>query len=205
MGPQASHQPQVFILKWAQQCCLRHGLLWDSCEMMCIKEPYGERSINFTCLLWLSIEQYSTWSLNLFCYRTHSTLMKLHLSPCSAQYIMLWLILSKEKSIDLQWVSLGCSHLSVGLPFRFALSHLLIQDNSPLELSTQLRSVDFEGCTKSTLSSAPLASMTLALLSSFFLSCLDFCLFSLLWTSLPPTSAWNIEIPRLGLGLSYDS
>lgn len=116
--------------------------------MMCVKEPYGKLSINITCLLWFSIEQQSVWSLNLFCYRSHSALIELHLSPCSAQYIMLCTDTLKREICRLV-VSIH-RVLRVGLPFRLALPHLLIQDNSSLEPSTQLRRVDFEGCTKST-------------------------------------------------------
>lgn len=105
--------------------------------MMCVKEPYGKLSINIICLLWFSIEQHSIWSLDLFCYRSHSALIKLHLSPCSAQRIMLCTDALKREICRLVVSIHRCSHLTgleslLDLPFPIVLSRIIPLWNSIL-------------------------------------------------------------------------
>ena len=78
-------------------------------------------------------------------------LISLHFSPCSAQSIVLRTdALKGEIYRCVVRIHRVLTSHGAGLPFRYALPLLFVQDNSSLELSTQLRSIDFKGCPKST-------------------------------------------------------
>lgn len=151
---------------------------------------------------------HSTWSL---WYRSHFILINLNLKPRSTQSILLCTGIIESAVCRLGMLTSA----SAALPFRYPIPIFFFR-MIPLWNSGSKSRESYSGASLPK-SSADLLLLwlpwhftVLVLLQFFFLGggcILYFCFFhlvSFMYTFLS-TSAWTVEIPRLGLGLSHDS